>query len=163
MAAARPKRKLFVSHSDKDREFVVRLTKLLQQHGVGFWYSGKHIAGAKQWHDEIGLALQQCNWFLLVLGPNAVRSEWVKRELLFALNEQRYSNQIMPVLYRKCRYSELSWTLPNLESIDFTGDFGAACHQLLRISKIKFVAEPASQITRKKSVKSKKKRTGRTA
>lgn len=135
-ASLRAKNKVFLSHSAKDRKFVVRLASILDRSGMPYWYSATHILGAKQWHDEIGRALAQCNWFLVVLTPDSVRSQWVKRELLFALNEERYHERIIPLLYRKCKYSQLSWTLPEYEFVDFTGDFEAGCRQLLRIWKI---------------------------
>jgi TIR domain len=131
-------RKVFLSHSSQDREFVVRLTRVLKRHGIRYWYSASHIAGAKQWHDEIGRALYRCGWFLVVLTPAAVRSQWVKRELLFALNETRYVGKIIPVLRKNCKYSGLSWTLPEFQFVDFRSDFDAGCRKLLRIWKISY-------------------------
>jgi len=105
---------------------------MLKDHNVDYWFS-VHIAGAKQWHDEIGRALDRCDWFLIVLTPNSVRSQWVKRELLFALNEIRYNERIIPVLRKPCEYRRLSWTLPDLQLVDFSGNFDLGCRQLLRI------------------------------
>jgi hypothetical protein len=119
------KREVFLSHSSKDRNFVVRLARVLKRHKIRYWYSATHIAGAKQWHDEIGDALARCDWFLVVLTPDSVRSPWVKRELLFALNEYRYSERIIPVLRKPCEYSRLSWTLPEFQIVDLTGNFYA--------------------------------------
>jgi TIR domain len=150
--SSRAKNKLFLSHSATDRKFVVRLASILERSGLPYWYSASHILGAKQWHDEIGRALTQCNWFLVVLTPDSVRSQWVKRELLFALNEERYHERIIPLLYKKCKYSQLSWTLPEYEFVDFTGDFEAGCRQLLRIWKI--------ELKPKSSAKSERKRRG---
>jgi hypothetical protein len=132
------KREVFLSHSSGDRQFVIRLARVLKRHKIRYWYSAAHIVGATQWHDEIGRALARCNWFLLVLTPNSVRSQWVKRELLFALNEPRYNERIIPLLRRPCGYARLSWTLPDLQLVDFTGDFHSACRQLLRIWKLKY-------------------------
>jgi len=129
----RSKREVFLSHSSKDRSFVVRLARTLKQHKIKYWYSATHIAGAKQWHDEIGRALARCEWFLVVLTPDSVRSAWVKRELLFALNEDRYNERIIPVLRKPCDYARLSWTLPEFQLVDFTGNFDLGCQQLLRI------------------------------
>ena len=123
---------VFISHSSRDRDFVVRLARMLKDHNVDYWFS-VHIAGAKQWHDEIGRALDRCDWFLIVLTPNSVRSQWVKRELLFALNEIRYNERIIPVLRKPCEYRRLSWTLPDLQLVDFSGNFDLGCRQLLRI------------------------------
>ena len=126
-------RELFISHSARDRRFVRRLTAVLKRHRIRYWYSATHIAGAKQWHDEIGRALARCDWFLVVLTPAAVRSMWVKRELLFALNEARYTEKIIPLLLRTCDYSRLSWTLSEFQLVDFRGDFPAGCKQLLGV------------------------------
>lgn len=127
------KRKIFLSHSSKDRAFVLRLVKILKSNRISYWYSATHIKGAKQWHDEIGRALGECNWFLVVLTPEAVRSQWVKRELLFALDEDRYNQRIIPLLYKSCKYSRLSWTLPAFELVDFRARFDSGCKQLLRV------------------------------
>jgi hypothetical protein len=79
-----------------------RLTGLLDRHHIKYWYSPKHIVAAQQWHDEIGSALERCDWFLLVLSPAAVRSKWVGHEYFFALNDNRYAGKIVPVLFKKC-------------------------------------------------------------
>ena len=144
------KNKVFISHSSRDRTFVVRIAEVLQQHRITYWYSGTDIVGAQQWHDEIGRALHRCNWFLLVLTPEAIRSEWVKRELFFALNESRYRKRIVPLLCKRCKYSQLSWTLPALELVDFTAGFEAGCNQLLRVWKVNYTSKATSPQSRKK-------------
>ena len=129
---------VFLSHSSKDRAFVVRLARMLKRHGIKYWYSATHIVAAKQWHDEIGQALERCAWFLVVLSPDAVQSAWVKRELLFALNDDRYIEKIVPVLRKPCNYRALSWTLPEFQFVDFTGNFDVGCRQLLRLWDVEY-------------------------
>ncbi len=123
---------LFLSHASADRAFVARLAGLLRSHGVPVWYSDTDIRGAQQWHDEIGAALRRCDWMVLVLSPDAVSSKWVKRELLFALQEDRFDGRIVPTLHRSCRHDELSWTLSQLQMVEFRKDFDAGCRELLR-------------------------------
>ena len=130
--ASRPK-EIFLSHSSQDRLFVRRLTRVLKENHIRYWYSATHIRGARQWHDEIGKALSRCDWFVVVLTPASVKSTWVKRELLFVLNESRYNERIVPLLRKPCRHSELSWTLSEYQFVDFTSDFDAGCTQMLRI------------------------------
>jgi hypothetical protein len=55
----------------------------------------------------------------------------VKNELLFSLNHHRYRKKIVPVLYKKCRYEKLSWTLSNFQVVDFTGSLGAGYRELI--------------------------------
>ena len=124
---------VFLSHSSRNAAFAKRLVKLLDGRGIPSFHSPTSIKGAQQWHDEIGAALARCRWFLLVLSPDAVASRWVKLEFLFALDQKRYRNRIIPVVYRKCDQAKLSWTLASVESIDFRKDFGAASAELLRV------------------------------
>jgi hypothetical protein len=139
--APRPK-EVFLSHAAKDREFVECLASTLKRHGISYWYSATHITGAKKWHDAIGRALGRCDWFLIVLTPNSVRSSWVKRELLFALNEVRYNERIIPVLAKRCDFAHLSWTLPEIQFVDFRKSFEQGCRQLMKIWKVKYRVGP---------------------
>jgi hypothetical protein len=123
----------FLSHSSLDQDFVTRVADGLRRHGVPVWYSRTNIMGAQQWHDEIGAALQRCDWFLLVLSPNAVASMWVKRELIFALQQNRFENRIVPLLWQSCDFDRLSWVLPSFQIIDFQRTFEDGCRDLLRL------------------------------
>jgi hypothetical protein len=124
---------VFLSHSTHDREFTDRLAETLRRHGIPVWYSRSNIVGAQQWHDEIGDALVRCDSFLVVLSVHSVSSMWMKRELVFALNERRFENRIVPVLLTPCPYKRLSWTLKSLQMIDFTQPYETACRELLRV------------------------------
>ena len=126
-------RKLFLSHASADRPFVNKLATFLTVRKIPFWYSKRHLVGAQQWHDEIGKALQSCDWFLVVISPAAVRSKWVKRELMYALNEDRYENRIIPLLYKPCDAEALSWTLASLQRVDFSKGFDKSCDELVKI------------------------------
>ena len=124
---------VFLSHSSQDRRFADRLAAEIRRHGVPVWYSQTNILGAQQWHDEIGAALKRCDWFLLVLSPNSAESIWVKRELLFALQQNHFEGRILPVVLAPCDCGKLSWTLPSFEMVDFSKSFGAGCRELLRV------------------------------
>lgn len=127
----RTPREVFLSHASSDRRFASKLAATLSRHRIPIWYSRKTIKGAQQWHDEIGKALARCDWFLLVLSPAAARSAWVKRELLYALQQQRYRDRTAPLMYRRCKYGKLSWTLDSIQRIDFTKDFARGYRELL--------------------------------
>lgn len=124
---------IFLSHSSLDQPFATSVVETLRQHGMPVWHSQTNIVGAQQWHDEIGAALKRCDWFAVLLSPNSVNSVWVKREVLFALNDNRYADRSVPVLCRPCDYDQLSWTLSLLQMVDFTGDFDDGCRALLRV------------------------------
>src|SRR5438552_17969513 len=116
-------REVFLSHASQDHAKAHRLRELLLAHSVPVWFSSHHIRGAQQWQDEIGEALARCAWFMVLLTPHAVKSMWVKRELGYALSEKRYQRRIIPLLFKKCDIHALSWTLPQLQVIDFRQDY----------------------------------------
>jgi len=128
-----PLQEIFLSHSDRDRTFVARLAETLRRHGLPVWYSSTDIVGAQQWHDQIGSALRRWDWFVLVLSPGAVNSTWVKRELLFALQQNRLDDRIVPLVFESCDYTVLSWTLPSFQMIDFTQGFEQGARDLMRV------------------------------
>jgi hypothetical protein len=126
-------REVFLSHASKDHAKARRLKAVLVAHDVSVWFAPHHIAGAKQWQDEIGEALARCDWFVVLLTPNAVKSMWVKRELEYALSKERYKDHIIPLVFKRCDVEPLSWALPQIQAIDFTKDFWKGCEHLLRL------------------------------
>lgn len=124
---------VFLSHSSLDQELTSRLVASLRRHGIPVWYSSTNILGAQQWHDEIGGALKRCDWFLVMLSPNLIESMWVKRELIFALQQRRFENKIVPILCEPCDFESLSWVLPSFQIISFQKSFESGCRDLLRL------------------------------
>ncbi|MGC2238661.1 MAG: toll/interleukin-1 receptor domain-containing protein [Pyrinomonadaceae bacterium] len=127
-----PPQEIFLSHSSADKIFADSVVVTLRNHGVPVWYSQTNILGAQQWHDEIGKALKRCDWFVVILSPDSVKSMWVGRELSFALRDNKFNNKITPVLYKSCDYEDLSWTLSGFQMIDFSGNSDDGFRELLR-------------------------------
>lgn len=136
---------VFVSHSSKNIAFVNRIVRLLAEHEMRPFFSKANIRGAQEWHDEIGAALERCIWFVLVLSPQAVESEWVKRELMFALEEKRYKGRILPVIYKTCQVKKLSWTLSAFQHVDFRKNFNAGARELVAALGIPQVSKSAGK------------------
>lgn len=132
MSVALP-HEVFLSHSSLDRQFATDLAGIIRRHGIPVWYSQTNILGAQQWQDEIGAALQRCDWFVVVLSPNSAESMWVKRELSYVLQQNRFENRIVPVVYQPSNFEQLSWTLSLFQMIDFTGPPDNGYRDLLRI------------------------------
>lgn len=129
---------LFLSHASSDHRFTQRLADVLSDHGLKPWFSAKNIGNATQWHNEIGKALERCDWFIVVLTPNSVKSKWVQHELLYALNHDRYADRVIPLLKKRCDFEKLSWTLDQLQRVDFTGKFEDGCRSLLKTWQIDY-------------------------
>lgn len=140
--AAPASQEVFLSHSHRNHVFADKLASTMRSYGVRVWYSKTSIVGAQQWHDEIGSALGRCDWFVVVLSPSSVKARWVKHELLYALNDSRYEGRIVPIMYKKCDASDLSWTLPTFQFVDFTHGYSTGCRALLPIWGLSYRGAP---------------------
>ena len=58
---------------------------------------------------------------------------WVKREVQFALQQNRYADKIVSLLYRPCESDKLSWVLSSLQAVDFQQPFQEGYRDLLRV------------------------------
>jgi hypothetical protein len=139
----------FLSHSSKDHAFADRLVQVLRNHGIRVWFSPRHLVPAQRWHREIGRALARCDWFIVVLSRKAVKSEWVERELTYALSHRRYRSRILPLLKEPCRFERLSWTLGGLQRVSFQSSFERGCRDLLRVWGVTLKRSPGSRRKRK--------------
>jgi hypothetical protein len=128
---------VFLSHSHTDIKLVERLAKELRRHGVPAWYNERGIIGAQQWLDEIGAALERCDSFVLLLTPDAVASKWVKHEVTFALNDDRYQGRVIPLMVKTCHFKKLAWPLANLQMITLK-PFKKGLRALLRVWGIRY-------------------------
>ncbi len=52
---------------------------------------------------------------------------------MYALNDDRYENRIIPLLYKPCDTEALSWTLASLQRVDFSKNFEESCRELTKI------------------------------
>ena len=123
---------VFLSHANQDRAIAQHLAHTLSRHGIPVFFSPQNILGAQQWQNEILGALRRCDWFVVLLSPDAINSMWVKREVAFALQDPRYEDRIIPLIYRECDLGSLQW-LTLFQMIQFTGDFADGCRNLLRV------------------------------
>jgi hypothetical protein len=126
-------KEVFLCHSGFDWEFANEIAELLRRHGVPVWHGPTNIRGGQHWQDGVGDALERCDWFVILLSPDSLKSVWVKRELMFALEEDRYNKTIVPVVIRACNHRQLSWTLSSRQLVDFTDDFEKGCRAFLHI------------------------------
>ncbi len=94
-----PKKTAFISYSSKDGEFARKLTRKLQRQGINVKIDEKQVNVGKSISKEIANSIQDCDYFLLILSPDAFESNWVKRELSFVSKRKRQES-IVPIIYK---------------------------------------------------------------
>ncbi|MCZ2127812.1 MAG: TIR domain-containing protein [Anaerolineales bacterium] len=121
---------VFISYSSKDREFVHKLALDLREMGVGIWFDQWEIKTGDSIIDKISSGLSENDFLAVVLTPNSVASEWVKRELNSALSKEIYERKVnvLPILYKDCIIPVL---LRDKQYANFTKSYDNGLKELL--------------------------------
>ncbi|HEY7833299.1 MAG TPA: SUMF1/EgtB/PvdO family nonheme iron enzyme [Ktedonobacterales bacterium] len=126
--------RIFVSYSSQDRPSAQRLVTDLKAAGAEVWWD---VSGIDEgdFIAKINDALRHCQWFVLVLTPNAIASQWVNDEMNAALNrrKQGFILGVLPLLAAQCLPGSIPPLWDALHRYDATSDYPAALASLLRI------------------------------
>ena len=95
---------VFISHNHQDKTFVRRLGADLAANGVRPWIDEAEINVGDSLISKIGAAIDELDYFAIVLSPRSVASAWVQQELEQALTSQLASRQVkvLPILLEQC-------------------------------------------------------------
>lgn len=107
---------VFISYTHADEKFTKRLVKELLDAGISIWQDKVSLGGGVVWADEIGQGILSTKVFIVILSPDSVTSEMVKKEYTYAITSRR---KVIPILYKEC---ELPFLLSNIQYVDFTKD-----------------------------------------
>jgi len=124
-------KKVFLSHSTKDRHFVERLAQDLDSRGISVWFSEWEIKVGDSLNDRINTAISESGYLAVILSENSVNSAWVKKELNAALEEElsRRSVFVLPILIDECPIPVL---LKDKLYADFRSNYSDGLRTLLR-------------------------------
>jgi len=124
---------IFISYSrDDDEPFVKQLYQDLTENGIDVWWDRKAMESrGRTFLQELRDAIEASDRLIAVIGPNAVRSEYVRAEWEHAL---LFSRGMVPIL-RVGSYSLIPDELSKFHWPDFRreGPYNEALEELLRI------------------------------
>lgn len=85
---------VFISYSSADYVMANRIRNILIQNNIECWMAPESIPGGSDYAHEIPSAIENCEYFLLVLSYDAQKSIWVPKELDLAID---YKKIVLPV------------------------------------------------------------------
>lgn len=123
-------KRVFISHSSRDRQFAVWLSVDLASHGHQPWLDEWKIKVGDSIPKAIADGLDTCDFVVVVLSENAVRSKWVEREWHEKYWDEVSSGQIIviPVLLRNCNVPRF---LKSKKYADFTSSYNEGLEDVL--------------------------------
>jgi hypothetical protein len=92
---------IFLSYSQADRTFAKALTSQLERRGFSVWSSGEDVLPGDNVWLRTGEALKRSKAMVVLVSPDSMRSESVRREIEFALGDPNYEGRLFPVRVRE--------------------------------------------------------------
>lgn len=137
---------IFVSYSRKNADVSYEIAEALRTRGYTVWTDVGGITGGAVWQSEIEDAITNCDIMIVMMSPAARESDWVKREILFALDLQK---TIIPLIVEDVK---LPFALYDLQPIDYRENHEQGLAQLvIALSKLSNQESDVEQILVEKS------------
>jgi formylglycine-generating enzyme required for sulfatase activity len=110
---------IFLSHNHADKPFVRRLATDLRQAGIKVWIDEAEILLGESLVEKIRQGIDEMDFLGVVLSEDSIQSEWVKREVDIAMNQEIKGKRVkvLPLLIEHC---ELPGFLEGKLYADFT-------------------------------------------
>ncbi|MEH6762988.1 MAG: toll/interleukin-1 receptor domain-containing protein [Aequorivita antarctica] len=106
-------KKIFISYSRRDTEYVKSLVEALRKQGFEVWFD-KNIRTGTDWDDTIESELKKADAIVLILSKTSVASENVKDEISYAIGLDKTVN---PIKIEEC---DVPMRLARKQFVDFT-------------------------------------------
>jgi hypothetical protein len=116
--SVRARRQVFLSYAPADRELARELAKRLENQGCQVWFADGRLYPGDNWSLAIGRALEESDAMVVLLSPDSARSEWVRREIEYAVSSRKYKGRLIPVLVRPTK--DFPWILERFHMVRAT-------------------------------------------
>lgn len=137
---------VFISYSQKDKQFVDRLSRKLNHAGINTWVDVQQIVPGSMWQDEIKRGVESAGLFLVVLSENYVSSNWTSIELALASKKI-----IIPIKINEFLSENLPDVVKQFQWIDFTKSFENSIELLLKSIPKSFISKQPISAKKEKS------------
>jgi len=121
---------IFISHAERDRAYATALGQALRDAGQRVW-EPQGVQPGENWGLKSGEALAGADVVIVLLSPDSVATEWVRREIEFAISSPRFKGRLIPILLRPTR--DVPWILRELPQWLESNDPTRAAKEIVNI------------------------------
>lgn len=118
--------KVFISYNYKDKALAKKFVDGLETAGFEVWDAEREILPGDNWAEKTGRALKESQAMVVLLTPDALKSQNVLHEINYALGEKSYEKRLIPVLvgppekFKK----NIPWIFSHLKTINLPENDG---------------------------------------
>lgn len=137
---------IFISYSRRDEVVMRRIVKYLREQGINAWVDNeKLVPGTPIWEYEIEKAIRGAFAIVVVLSPDAKKSEWVLREITLA---DQFHKRVFPVLVGGTDEDSIPLRLITRQFVDLRKDESTGLKSLS--TAISFYSEELTRLEEKR-------------
>jgi hypothetical protein len=107
---------IFLSYARSDETFARALSSQLERRGSSVWSPGEEVLPGDNLWLRTGEALKKSKAMVVLLSPDSMRSENVRREIQYALGDPNYEGRLFPVRIRPTE--DIPWILRRFKTFD---------------------------------------------
>jgi len=107
---------IFLSFAESDEAFAKALASQLARRGLSVWSPDQEVLPGDNVWLRIGEALKKSKAMVVLVSPESMRSDHVRREIEYALGDPNYEHRVFPVRVRPT--NDIPWILRRLKSFD---------------------------------------------
>lgn len=111
---------VFISHSLRDQYLARQLADRLDQAGVKVYPGAEDTEPGGNWAKQAGLALEQSDVMVVLFTPNTTDSDFVQKDLEYALSTKSYQGRVIPVLVQPG--GKIPWILNRFDPLNVSLD-----------------------------------------
>jgi hypothetical protein len=114
--------KVFISHVREDQVLAGKVADALRKNGLEVWDSRSILPG-DNWAEKVSEALEQSRAMVVLITPGALKSDWVRREIEYALGSENFSGKLISVIVGRLKdipKDEFPWILRRLNVVEIT-------------------------------------------
>lgn len=97
--------KIFISYSHEDNDFAEKLVVDLQNYCLSIWIDRLEMRPGDSLWEKISRGMKKSDYLAVILSPDSVKSNWVKKEVKIALGKESKVKRfkVIPVILRECK------------------------------------------------------------
>lgn len=134
---------IFLSYSRHDRTPMFAVHDILRGAGFSVWIDDGIEPGTAIWEDAIEEALHQAQAMVVLLSPNAKASPWVKREITYAMAQEK---AVFPLLIAGDKRTSVPLSLITTQWVDARTELARSLEENLLPSLSVYVNKQAKRV-----------------
>lgn len=107
---------VFLSYAPSDEAFAKALSSQLSRRGLSVWSPSEEVLPGDNVWLRIGEALENSRAMVVLVSPESMRSQSVRREIEYALGQSNYEGRLFPVQVRPTK--DIPWVLRRFKTFD---------------------------------------------